>query len=227
MAPLDAFASGIAFGLSLIVAIGPQNLFVLRQGICRTHVPLVVGICTASDVALIALGVGGGATAIHESHRALVGLRVAGALFVLGYALLAARRALFPKVASAAVAESAPATEATAAVAAGSADATGPGARARASARGVAAATLAFTWLNPAVYVDTVLVLGSVASTFHARAWWFGSGAAAASVLWFSALGFGAGLLAPLLGRPGAWRATDGLTALVMTGIGVRVLTGG
>jgi L-lysine exporter family protein LysE/ArgO len=199
--PTAVFVSGLLFSLSLIVAIGAQNAFVLRQGVLRTHVGTVVAICAASDVVLIAAGVAGvGAVVIHRPGL-LTLVRDAGSALLLAYGALAARRAL--------------------GAARNSLDARNAGP----TRRSVAAAAVGFTWLNPAVYLDTLVLLGTVASAHpHAR-WWFATGAAAASVGWFIGLGFGARLLTPLLRRPGAWRVLDAFVAVVMTITALRTLT--
>ena len=193
--------AGLQFGLSLIVAIGAQNTYVLRQGIARAHVPTVVVICAVSDVILIAAGVAGLGAVVGHHHGLLLTVRVVGAAFLFGYAALAARRALRP----------------------GRKSADGPAATSAWPA--VVATCLAFTWLNPAVYLDTVVLLGSVAAT-GPDPWWFGGGAALASIAWFAGLGFGARLLAPVFRRPGAWRALDVFVAVVMTVTAARVLVG-
>ncbi len=136
-----AALAGLLFGLSLIVAIGAQNTYVIRQGIARAHVPTVVTICAVSDVILIAAGVAGLGAVVGHARGLLLTVRLLGVAFLLGYAALAARRALRPGP--------------------GTAD----GAAATSTWRAVAAACLAFTWLNPAVYLDTVVLLGSVAAT--------------------------------------------------------------
>jgi L-lysine exporter family protein LysE/ArgO len=196
-------AAGLLLGLSLIVAIGAQNVYVLRQGMLREYVSLVVGICSASDVVLIAAGVAGGGIAIGDRHWLQEVARIGDALFIFGYAALAARRAWRP--ATVPFDPSRPAT----------------------SRPAVAAACLAFTWLNPAVYLDNVVLVGSVANASPGRQWWFGGGAAVASILWFAVLGFGAGLVAPVFARPRSWRLLDIFTAVVMVVIGLRVLLAG
>jgi L-lysine exporter family protein LysE/ArgO len=198
----SVLVAGLAFGLSLIVAIGAQNAFVLRQGATGRHVASVVTICTASDAILIVAGVAG-AGAVLDGRRAVFdAVRIAGAAALLAYALLAGRRALRPGALTAA-------PEA--------------GASSRAA---VVGACLAFTWLNPAVYLDTVVLLGSVADGAHAQRWTFAAGACLSSALWFAALGFGARRLGPVLRSPTAWRALDGFVAIVMTVTAGRVLLG-
>lgn len=195
-----AAVSGLLFGLSLIVAIGAQNAFVLRQGSLGTHIATVVAICAASDVALIAAGVGGMGAVVNADHGLLIGVRCAGAALLFAYALLAGRRAFV--------------AQGNRVAAAG----------ASASWAGVVAATLAFTWLNPAVYLDTVVLLGSVASSHPHWHWWFGLGAAVASVGWFVGLGVTARLLAPVLQRPGAARTLEAFVSVVMTVTALRML---
>jgi L-lysine exporter family protein LysE/ArgO len=194
--------AGLGTGLSLIVAIGAQNAFVLRQGLRRNHVVLVVAVCAVSDLTLILLGVAGVGAVVERAPVALTVVRWGGAAFLAVYGLLAARRA----------------------VRGASLDADPAG---RDLTWGAALATsLAFTWLNPHVYLDTLLLLGSVASTHGEHRWWFGAGAAAGSVLWFSALGAGARLLTPVFRRRSAWRVLDGLVAAVMLTLAALLLTG-
>ena len=204
-ASLTAALTGLAFGLSLIVAIGAQNAFVLRTGLRRVHVLPVVAVCALSDAALIAAGVAGLGTLVDQHPAVLTVARLAGAAFLLGYAVVAARRALRPAGALT--------TEDT--------DAAAP-----TRVWPVVATCLALTWLNPHVYLDTVVLLGSVAGTHGADRWWFGGGAVLGSLLWFTGLGYGARLLRPLFARPGAWRVLDGVIALVMTAIALSLLLG-
>ena len=198
---MTTLLAGLAFGLSLIVVIGAQNTYVLRVGIARQHVLRVVGICTVSDVVLIAAGVAGAGIALDSRPVLLRVVRWGGAAFLLGYGALAARRAVLP-------------TEL-------------PQGQDRAVTSPAAAvsAAVALTWLNPGVYLDTLVLLGSVAHT-HTHPWWFGAGAALASILWFFALGYGARLLTSLLSRPRAGQALDAFVAVVMGTTAVRVLLG-
>jgi L-lysine exporter family protein LysE/ArgO len=200
--PVTAFSpalTGLAFGLSLIVAIGAQNAFVLRQGLRREHVGGVVAICIASDVVLIATGVAGLGSLVVGAPALLDVIEVGGAIFLLGYAALALRRAVRP-----------------AALAVG--DEAGP------SRSVVLLTAAALTWLNPHVYLDTVLLLGSIAGTQGGGRWWFGLGAIVGSTLWFASLGYGARFLRPLFARPWAWRALDVLIATTMTVIAISLL---
>jgi L-lysine exporter family protein LysE/ArgO len=198
---LTSALAGFGLGLSLIVAIGAQNAYVLRQGLRREHVLPVVAVCVLGDVILIWLGVAGMGALISSVPRLLTVVRVVGAAFLAGYGLLAFRRALRPGRLAA--------------------DPAG-----RSTARGAAVGTaLALTWLNPHVYLDTVLLLGSVART-HGNGVAFGVGACLASVLWFFGLGFGARLLRPLFARPTAWRVLDGVIAAVMLALAATLLLG-
>ncbi|MFC7527842.1 LysE/ArgO family amino acid transporter [Actinoplanes sp. GCM10030250] len=190
--------AGFAASAVLIIAIGAQNAFVLRQGLRREHVLPVVLTCALSDLALISAGIAGLGAVLTAQPGLVAAIRWVGAVFLFGYAALAARRALRPR-------------------------ALDPVGKAPATLRATLLTCLALTYLNPHVYLDTVLLLGSVAQQ-HAHRWMFGVGAAAASLIWFTALGTGAHRLAPLLARPSAWRVLDALIAVVMFGIGVTLV---
>ncbi|MFE6360508.1 LysE/ArgO family amino acid transporter [Streptomyces sp. NPDC057806] len=199
---LATAAAGFGTGLSLIVAIGAQNAFVLRQGIRRDTVLAVVGICALSDAALIALGVGGVGAIVVAWPGALTAVGWIGGAFLIAYGVLAARRVFRPAGALRADGE-----------------ATG-------SRRRAVLTCLAMTWLNPHVYLDTVFLLGSVAADRGELRWTFGLGAVLASLCWFTALGYGARLLSPLLARPAAWRIVDGLVAAMMLVLGASLILG-
>ncbi len=201
-ATLIAALTGLGFGLSLIVAIGAQNAFVLRQGLRREHVGVVVAICAVSDLVLIGAGVAGVGALVERIPPLLLAVRLGGAAFLFGYAVLAGRRALRP-----------------ARLEAGASDGAATAGRAALTA-------VALTWLNPHVYLDTVLLLGTIAAGQGDLRWAFGAGAGLGSLLWFSALGFGARLLAPVFAKPGAWRVLDAVIAMVMAAIGVQLLLG-
>jgi L-lysine exporter family protein LysE/ArgO len=192
--------AGFTVSFALIVAIGAQNAFVLRQGLRREHVLAVVATCVASDAALMVVGIAGLGAVVAEAPTALTVIRWGGAAFLLGYAALAARRALRPGTLT-------------------------PLDRPPATLRATLLTCLALTYLNPHVYLDTVVLLGAIAHQDPNR-WVFGAGAAAASAVWFTALGLGAHRLAPVLARPLAWRILDGLIAAVMTALAVSLLTG-
>jgi len=190
---LAAFIAGYFLGLSLIVAIGAQNAFVLKQGLLRQHVFAIVLFCALSDAALIVIGVGGFAWLEQGMSPLVGGIRLLGALYLAAYGLyslwqgLRVQHALHP------------------------AEAKGL------SLKQALLMTLAFTWLNPHVYLDTVLLLGSASSAYAGQAMWFGSGAVLASFSFFFALGYGARLLQPWFAQPQTWRWLD-------SGIGVLML---
>jgi L-lysine exporter family protein LysE/ArgO len=194
---------GFGTGLALIVAIGSQNAFVLRQGIRGEHVAAVVLVCSVSDGLLIAAGIAGIGALIQASPVVVDVARYAGAAFLVGYGAMAAKRAIRPG----------------ALTASGQHPALGAGA--------AISTMLALTWLNPHVYLDTVLLLLSVANQqAQDLRWWFWAGAMSASIAWFSALGFGARVLRPFFARPSSWRVLDGLIAVVMLALGVRLVVG-
>ena len=200
---LLAVASGLALGLGLIVAIGAQNAFVLRQGLRLEHVAAVVVVCALSDIALIAAGVLGAGAALSRVPWLITLVCFAGAAFLLGYGVLAARRALRPGALLPDVAG------------------------ARAGLAVTVGTCLALTWLNPHVYLDTVVLLGSMASTYGRHRWQFAAGAGLGSAVWFTGLGFGARLLRPVFARPAAWRILDGVIAAVMTALAVSLAVRG
>lgn len=187
------FTQGLALSLGLIVAIGAQNAFVLRQGLRREHVGSVVLFCALADALLISAGVLGMAQALGTSPGLARALALAGAGFLAVYGWRALRRA----------------RHAQALRAADGGDGLGRGA--------VLAQAAAFTLLNPHVYLDTVLLVGSIGAQQPAPLQgWFVAGASAASLGWFAALGFGARWLAPWFARPRAWRVLDALIGLTM-----------
>ena len=212
---LSVFA-GLGLGLSLIIAIGAQNVFVLRQGIRREHVLAVVAICALSDAVLIIAGVAGLGFVIAAAPWLVVVARWAGALFLLGYGILAARRA-WRGGEELTVDE----TDAAASV---PSPRGGTATLTRTTLAPVVLTTLALTWLNPHVYLDTVLMLGSIAATHGEQRWLFAAGAVAASVLWFTALGFGARHLGRWLRTPRSWRILDALIAVVMIALAVSLV---
>lgn len=187
------FVQGLALSFGLIVAIGAQNAFVLRQGLRREHVGSVVLFCAMADAVLITAGVMGMAQAIGESPGLARTLALAGAAFLAFYGLQALRRARRLHQLQAAE---------------------GGTGLSRSAAMAQAAA---FTLLNPHVYLDTVLLVGSIGAQQSAQLrWWFVLGAGTASMFWFGLLGFGARWLAPWFARPRAWQVLDGLIGLTM-----------
>jgi L-lysine exporter family protein LysE/ArgO len=199
---LDSAAAGLLTGLSLIVAIGAQNAFVLRQGLAREHVAPVVVICALSDLVLILAGVAGIGTVIRQAGWLIDAVRWLGVAFLTAYGVRSLLKARHHDALAAGVPEPL-------------------------SRRSAVLTATALTWLNPHVYLDTVLLLGSIANTHgHTGRWWFAAGASVASVLWFSGLGFGARLASPLLARPRAWQVLDVLIGLTMLGIAVMLALG-
>ncbi|SEF29079.1 LysE/ArgO family amino acid transporter [Variovorax sp. NFACC27] len=203
-----AFANGLFMSLVLIVAIGAQNAYVLRQGLRREHVGAVVLFCAASDAVLIGAGVAGMAQVLQGRPMLATVLAGLGAAFLCAYGLRALWRSRQP--------------------AALQATAQGASSLSRAA---VVAQAAGFTLLNPHVYLDTVLLVGSAGAQYAGMLKvWFVAGASAASVLWFTSLGFGARLLAPVFARPRAWQMLDALvggTMLVLAAmLARRALTG-
>jgi L-lysine exporter family protein LysE/ArgO len=199
---IDPVLAGLVTGLSLIVAIGAQNAYVLRQGLAREHVGVVVAICALSDAVLIVAGVAGIGTIVERAPTALTVVRWLGVAFLTWYgvsSLLRARR-----------------TESLHAAAG------------RTTSRGSAIArATALTWLNPHVYLDTVLLLGSIANhEGPSGRWWFALGACLASLLWFAGLGYGARLASRVLARPRAWQVLDLVIGLVMLAIAAMLARG-
>lgn len=197
---LSATLSGLGFGLSLIIAIGAQNAFILRQGLRREHVFTVVTIAALSDALLIALGVLGVGALIVSIEWLLAVIELAGGLFLLLYGVFALKRVFHP-----ATLDAAPAGAAL-------------------SLPSAVATILALTYLNPHVYLDTVLLLGSIAGTWSPDQWWFAGGAMAGSILWFSALGFGARFLQPLFRSRRAWQVLDMIIAIIMFALSASLL---
>jgi L-lysine exporter family protein LysE/ArgO len=199
---LDAFVAGLLTGLSLIVAIGAQNAFVLRQGLLRQFVGPVVAICAVSDLVLITAGVAGIGAIVQHAPTALTIVRWLGVAFLTAYGVRSLRRARHAEVLTAA-------------------------SEAEPRLRGAVLQATALTWLNPHVYLDTVLLLGSIAAHHGPTGkWWFAAGAGLGSVLWFSGLGYGARLLSPVLARPRAWQVLDVMIGLVMLAIAFSLARG-
>jgi L-lysine exporter family protein LysE/ArgO len=194
-------AQGFSSTAVLIVAIGAQNAFVLRQGLRREHIMAVVAVCALSDAVLINVGVWGMGTAAATHPALALGARVFGALYLVLYAWRSLQRAWSPQALAVDAAHQ------------------------RTPLAQVLGTTFALTWLNPHVYLDTVLLLGSMASPFAGmeRAA-FAAGASLASAVWFTTLGWGARWLAPLFATPEAWRILDAGIALLMLGLAALLL---
>jgi L-lysine exporter family protein LysE/ArgO len=187
---------GFLASFTLIAAIGAQNAFVLRQGVRGEHVLAVAAVCTASDILLIGAGIAGFGVIVSAHPGALSIATLGGVVFLVGYGLLAARRAWRPSALT-------------------------PSENAPARLLDVLVTCLAMTWLNPHVYLDTVVLLGALANEHRDDRWLFGIGAVTASAVWFFSLGLGARRLAGLFATPMTWRVLDGLIAVTMVALGV------
>ena len=197
---MNAAFAGLLTGLSLIVAIGAQNAYLLRLGLTRQHVGIAVSICATSDVLLILLGIGGIGRVGRSFPGALGVVKWVGVAYLVGYSLYSFRRASRREVLL-------------------------PSEAKRSSRRVIVTTTLAFTFLNPHVYLDTVLLLGSIGNQFGSSRWLFAAGACIGSIAWFVGLGYGAKAMAPLMSRPGTWRVLDLLIGVVMLGVAFSLAT--
>ena len=191
--------TGLLTGLALIVAVGAQNAFLLRQGIRGEHVLPIVLTCLVSDVIAITLGVAGLGVVTERWPAVLPVAQVLGGVYLIAFGVHAAMRAWRPAKLEA-----------------------GDG-TAMTTGRAVLL-TLALTWLNPHFYLDAVLMLGTVANSFGDQRWWFCAGALTASAVWFPTLGFGARALRGIFARPSAWRVLDSGIAVIMAGLGIGLL---
>lgn len=194
-----AWFAGFALSFSLILAIGAQNAFVLRQGLMRAHVGAVVAICCLSEAVLIFAGVAGFGALSAMAPWMLDAMRWGGAAFLVVYGLRSLQAAW---VANAAL---------------------DTGGAAKGSLQAAIGTALVLTWANPHVYLDTVGLIGAVAATYGPERWMFGAGALSASVLFFVLLGYGARGLAPIFARPKAWRILDGVVGATMLALAVKL----
>jgi len=193
-----ALIPGFLTGLSLIIAIGAQNAFVIKQGLLRQHVLLIVLICATSDAVLIFLGTGGLGALVQSNQGLLEVVRWFGVAYLTWFGIKSVRSAFSNQSLSASK-------------------------NPTVSALKVATTALALTWLNPHVYLDTVILLGSVANQFEADRWYFAIGASVASVLWFTTIGFGARAASKYMSRPIFWKILDSLIAIVMFSIAITL----
>jgi L-lysine exporter family protein LysE/ArgO len=191
-----AFLPGLLTGLSLIIAIGAQNAFVIRQGLTKKHVLLVVAICAISDALLILLGVAGLGALISGLPWLLEIIRWFGVAYLTWFGIRSIRSAFKTQALDASGVQSA-------------------------SAKTVVLSVLGFTFLNPHVYLDTVILLGSIGNQFGQDKWWFALGAAVASILWFSSIGFGARAASRFMAKPVFWKILDLVIAAVIFGIAI------
>jgi L-lysine exporter family protein LysE/ArgO len=195
-----ALLPGLLTGFSLIMAIGAQNAFLIRQGLTKKHVPLVVAICAVSDALLIFAGIGGLGLAVSKLPTLLEVVRWFGVAYLLWFAFKSAKSAFKTEQLNAGTGQSG-------------------------SLKQVVITTLALTYLNPHVYLDTVIFLGSIGNQFGENRWFFATGAAVASIIWFSLVGFGAKAAAGIMAKPIFWRVLDSLIAIVMVSIAVMLAT--
>ena len=195
----SAILTGLLTGFALIVAIGAQNAFVLRQGIRGEHIGAVILTCLVCDVLGIAAGIAGLGAVLSRWPGVVPVATIAGGVYLLAFGAHAAFRAWRP--AALAADEHTPMT-----------------------LRSAVLMALAMAWLNPHFYLDSMLMLGTVANTFGDARWWFFAGTLIASTVWFVGLGLGARALRGLFARPVAWRALDSVIALFMGGLGVGLL---
>jgi L-lysine exporter family protein LysE/ArgO len=193
-----ALIPGFLTGLSLIVAIGAQNAFVIRQGLLRSHVLLVVIVCSVSDALLIALGTGGLGKVVQSNPDLLTFIRWFGVVYLTWFGIKSLRSAFKENQLLA----------------------TG---QAEISWKRILTTVLALTYLNPHVYLDTVIFVGSIANQFEGDKWFFALGASLASVVWFSTIGFGARAASHLMSKPIFWRILDISIALIMFSIALTL----
>ncbi|MBM7365535.1 LysE/ArgO family amino acid transporter [Gordonia hydrophobica] len=193
---------GLVTGAGLIIAIGPQNVFVIRQGIAGRYVVPVIAVCAVSDIILIGAGTAGLGAVVPAHPNAIVVARYLGGAYLILLGVFAAKRAWRPTTAA------------------------HPGAETgRTVGLWTALGTaLALTWLNPHTYLDTVLTLGSIANSHADAKWAFAVGACLSSLLWFATLGFGATKMAPMFASTRAWRLLDAAIATVMIALGALLI---
>ena len=198
---IQVFFTGFSIGLSLIIAIGAQNAFVLQQGLRGTHVFAVCLLCAVSDALLIWLGVTSFTKIITWLPMLDPVMRYGGAAFLIGYGALSLRSALYSNTALRV-----------------------SGTETRRNLTRTLLAGLAITWLNPHVYLDTVVLLGTISTQFPGDEGVFASGAMTGSFLFFFSLGYGARLLRPVFARPSAWRILEALIAFIMWAIAAKLI---
>lgn len=193
-----ALIPGFLTGLSLIVAIGAQNAFVIRQGLLRSHVLLVVAVCSLSDAFLIVLGTGGLGEIVKANEHLLTFIRWFGVAYLTWFGIRSLRSAF----------------KENQLLASGTAET---------SWKKILATVLALTYLNPHVYLDTVIFVGSIANQFTTDRWYFAFGASLASLAWFTSIGFGAQAASKLMSKPIFWRIFDTFVALIMFSIALTL----
>ena len=197
---MSSYLSGFLLGLSFILAIGAQNAFVLKQGLKKQHIFLVCSICAISDALLITLGVSGFGEIVSRLPSIETIARYGGAIFLFLYAIKSFISS-FTKVHALS-----PANEVTESV------------------TKIIMMCLAFTWLNPHVYLDTVVLLGAISTKYEATKFLFGFGAVSASFIFFFALGYGAKVLLPLFQKPISWKILEFMIGVVMLSIALSLI---
>lgn len=197
---MSTYLAGFTLGLSLILAIGSQNAFVLKQGLKRQHVFVVCLVCAMSDAILISFGVAGFGVIVKQYPSIELVARYAGALFLFVYAFMSIKSAIVTR------------------------HALSPTANSESSVVKVVAMCMAFTWLNPHVYLDTVVLLGSISSQYQPNQFQFAAGAISGSFLFFFSLGYGARVLAPIFEKPRAWTILEFLVGIMMFSIGISLI---
>lgn len=193
-----ALVSGFFASLSLIIAIGAQNAFVIKQGLLRSHVTLVVAFCSVADAFFIVLGIGGLGTLVQSQPRILEYIRWFGVAYLTWFGMKSVRAALSTQTMT---------VEKTY----------------EKSAVKVLLSLFTFTFLNPHVYLDTVILLGSIANQFSSHRWYFALGASMASVLWFTTIGYGARAASKYMTRPMFWKVLDSIIAFIMFSIAISL----
>lgn len=197
----STISAGFFTGAGLIMAVGAQNAFILRQGVQRQHVGLVITICALGDIFLIMSGVAGMGKLVQTWPALLEVLRFLGAGFLAIYGMMAAKRAI-------------QGTEKL-----------NPSEQNITSRRKVLLSCLAFTFLNPHVYLDTMVLIGSISTHYPGNGkWWFGLGTCISSIIWFTTLTYGARFLQPIFRNPKSWQIFDGFTALFMMTLSILLL---
>jgi L-lysine exporter family protein LysE/ArgO len=193
-----ATVPGFLTGLSLIIAIGAQNAFVIRQGLLRQHIFLIVAICAISDAALIFLGTGGLGTLVQSKPSLLEFIRWFGVIYLTWFGIRSVRSAFKSQSLQA-------------------------GEGSVISKTKIVGTCLALTFLNPHVYLDTVILLGSIANQFEGDRWFFALGGAIASMVWFTSIGYGARAASRFMSKPIFWKILDSIIAAVMFTIAITL----
>jgi L-lysine exporter family protein LysE/ArgO len=197
---VSVFVAGFSLGISLILAIGAQNAFVLKQGLKQQHVFVVCLICALSDAILISAGIAGFGVIVQKFPLIEQIARYAGAAFLFFYSAMSFKTFLMTEHALKAAGKEV------------------------GSASTAVLTCLAFTWLNPHVYLDTFILLGSISTQYDGQQLAFGVGAITGSFVFFFSLGYGAKLLIPVFKNPKAWKVLEFIIGFVMLALGISLL---